>query len=134
MRDKERGVDREGSTARSTTEFPYGVTDNLWFRTKRARSGFYGNEPLLWGERGKTGWGIYFNREGVVTAWAGGHDGACRFSVEVTIDRSDVLRARPALFVFAWCWRYHVALHIGPRRHGVDVVVDPSRSIPKLNL
>jgi hypothetical protein len=92
-----------------------GVSNSVFFRTKRARSGFYGEEPLLFGERTGSGWNVFFNRQGIVSAWCGRHDRACRFSFESTLDRSTTLTARLGLVVHLWCWRYHAAFFIGAR-------------------
>ncbi len=87
-------------------------------RTQLAQSGFNRDEPLLWGERTQSGWSVFFNREGVVTAWANRWNTACRFSLEITFDRSHYLRGRPGFCLHAWFWRYHAALYIGARRTG----------------
>lgn len=121
------GVDRE----RSTTTIP-GVSNSVFFRTKRARSGFYGDEPLIFGEHTANGPRVFFNREGVLSAWGGRWDGGrFRISFDISFDTQHYLTGGPGLAMHAWFWRYHfaAALRLSPRAP----VVDRSRSTPDVS-
>jgi hypothetical protein len=123
------GVDQEGSTA----TIP-GVSHSVFFRTKRARSGFYGDEPLLWGERRQSGWGIFCNRDGILSAWMGYWPNQRQVSFSIDFDwNAPVTMPVPGFVVHLWLWHLHMAVAIAFGRvakRSRSAVVDRSRSTP----